>query len=53
VKYPAGRTIRIVGAQQEANEAATGAVKQKTVIIFSKAIFTASNATAPTLKNVH
>jgi hypothetical protein len=34
VKYPASRTIRIVGAQQEANEAAIGAAKQKTLIIF-------------------
>jgi len=53
VKYPAGRTNRIVGAQHEANEAATGAGKQETVIIFSKDIFTVSNATAPTFDYVH
>jgi len=53
VKYPASRTIRIVGAQHEANEAATGAEKQKTIIIFSKGTLTVNNATAPTLKNVH
>jgi hypothetical protein len=53
VKYPAGRTNRIVGAQHEANEAATGAGKQETVIIFSKDVFTVSNATATTFKNLH
>ena len=53
MKYPAGRTNRIVGAQHEANEAATGAGKQETVIIFSKDVFTVSNATATTFKNLH
>jgi hypothetical protein len=53
VKYPAGRTNRVVGAQHEANEAAIGAGKQETVIIFSKDIFTVNNATALTFKNVH
>ena len=53
MKYPAGRTNRFVGAQHAANEAATGAGKQRTLIIFSKDIFTVSNATAPAFKNVH